>query len=279
MNYLVDAEAPVRAVHTQIEFLRPTEARAYSYNYEPAPHEPPPTAQFEPHDVLIRNLRRAPVQLSLDRHGAALVEHRSALRDFYDEARIVEVYYPEAAALIKSAMGAQRVAVFDHNVRCGQGMPRRPNRYARGRPVFHAHTDYTETSCLRRLHEVFGEEAATLRHRRFVQINLWRPISGPLRDAPLAICNASSIAPQHLAPVDLIYSERRGEIYYLKYDPSQRWYFASDMQPDEAWLLGNCDSDAASSARFAAHSAFNDPTPWSHVPARESIEVRAFAIF
>jgi hypothetical protein len=50
-------------------------------------------------------------------------------------------------------------------------------------------------------------------------------------------------------------------------------------QPDEAWLLKNYDSATGGTARFAAPCVFDDPTPWSHVPARESIEVRAFAIF
>ena len=79
--------------------------------------------------------------------------------------------------------------------------------------------------------------------------------------------------------VDLVYPQRRGELYYLTHGPGQRWYYAPDMQPDEAWLLKNFDSATAGTARFAAHSAFEDPTPWGQTPARESIEVRAFAFF
>lgn len=44
-------------------------------------------------------------------------------------------------------------------------------------------------------------------------INLWRPIPGPLRDAPLAVCDALSIASEGLVPSDLIYRDRVGEIY------------------------------------------------------------------
>jgi hypothetical protein len=51
------------------------------------------------------------------------------------------------------------------------------------------------------------------------------------------------------------------------------------MQPEEAWLLKNYDSATVGTVRFGAHCAFDDPTPWSCVPARESIEVRAFAFF
>ena len=266
-------------VHAHIEFLKPTEGRAFSYGYEPAAHEPRSTAVFVPHPVAIHNARRQQPRLSLEQHGATLVNHHTSVRDFYDEDQLIKVYYPEAAAVIQAATGAGRVVVFDHNVRRGSSIPLRPGRYAQGRPVLHAHTDFTEVSAVRRLSDELGAKAASLVGRRFVQVNMWRPITGPLRDAPLAICDASSIAPNQLAPVDLLYPERRGEIYYLTYAPNQRWYYAPDMQPDDAWLFKNYDSATVRTARFAAHSAFDDPTPRDHIPARESIEVRAFAIF
>ena len=278
MNNLVYADQRDDVVHAQIEFLKPTEGRAFSYGYEPGVHEPRPTALFVPHPVDIHNARKGPL-LSLNQHGATLVNHRSSVRDFYDDSRLIEAYYPEAAAVIQAATGAGRVLVFDHNVRRGLSISLRADRYAQGRPVLHAHTDFTEVSAVRRFRDHLGAEAASLLRRRFIQVNMWRPITGPLRDAPLAVCDSSSIAPHQLVPVDLLYPERRGEIYYLRYDPNQRWYYAPDMQPDEVWLFKNYDSTKVGTARFAAHSAFHDPTPWSHVLARESIEVRAFAIF
>jgi hypothetical protein len=112
-----------------------------------------------------------------------------------------------------------------------------------------------------------------------MQVNLWRPIRAPLRDFPLAICDASSLGPQQLTVVDLIYPDRRGEIHYLTYDPAQRWYYAPNMQVNEAWLIKNYDSAMDGTARFAAHSAFDEPSRGVHVDPRESIEVRAFALF
>jgi hypothetical protein len=187
------------------------------------------------------------------------------------------VYYPEAAAAIRAATGAARVVVFDHNVR--RGLSLRTYRYGQGRPVLHAHTDFTETSAVRRLQDEFSSEAADLQRHRVLQVNLWRPIRGPLRDFPLAICDASSIAPHQLEAVDLLYPDRRGEIYYLRYDSAQRWYYAPDMQVHEAWLIKNYDSAVTGIARCAAHSAFNEPSKGVGVDPRESIEVRAFAFF
>src|ERR1700682_1998067 len=129
MNRMIHFEPRAGAVHADIEFLRPTAKRPFSYGYEAAGHEPPPTAEFETHSVLIQNARTAARQLSLAEHGVTLVSHRSRVLDFYDDAQLIDVYYAEAAAVIKSATGASRVVVFDHNIRRGLAMALRPGRY------------------------------------------------------------------------------------------------------------------------------------------------------
>ncbi len=54
-----------------------------------------------------------------------------------------------------------------------------------------------------------GSEGEDLLSRRFAIINVWRPIRGPLFDAPLALCDATSLATGDLVPQDLIYRDRR----------------------------------------------------------------------
>jgi hypothetical protein len=276
----IDIEASTGAVRAEIEFLQPPSIhdRAYCYAYDPGPHEPPPTAGFAPHSVVVRNARTEPGPLSLDEHGATLIEHRSTVQDFYDSEELTDVYYPEAAAAIKATTGADWVVVFDHNIRRGLSLSLRADRYRQGRPVLHAHTDFTERSAVRRLRDHLGSKEVDLRGHRLLQVNLWRPIRGPLRDFPLAICDASSIHRDELVPVDLLYPGRRGEIYYLSYASTQRWFYAPDMQTHEAWLIKNYDSAENGIARFAAHSAFNEPSRGVRVDPRESIEVRAFAL-
>ncbi len=46
------------------------------------------------------------------------------------------------------------------------------------------------------------------------------------------------------------------------------------MQPDEALLLKCFDSATDGRARFAPHTAFEDPTAPADVLPRESIEIR-----
>ena len=200
------------------------------------------------------------------------------MRNFYDDDELTRRYYPEAAEIIAAALGAGRVIVFDHNVRRGHGADPGGARYPVARPVRHAHVDYTESSANQRLHHEVRVQPGSLASTRFMQVNLWRPIRAPLRDAPLAVCDGATLSRPSLRVADLRYPDRTGEIYYLAYQPEQRWYFASDMSVAEAWLFKNFDSDTHARARQAPHSAFEDPRPALTVP-RESIEVRALALF
>ena len=103
---------------------------------------------------------------------------------------------------------------------------------------------------------------------------MWRPIRGPLRDAPLAVCDATSVAFADFVPSDLVYRDRIGETYRVRYNPAHRWFYVPEMRADEAVLIKCYDSAEDGGARFTAHSAFEDPTAPANVLPRESIEVR-----
>src|SRR6516162_9461439 len=99
-------------------------------------------------------------------------------------------------------------------------------------------------------------------------------IRGPLRDAPLAVCDATSVAFSDFVPSDLVYRDRTGETYRVTYNPAHRWFYVPEMRADEAVLIKCYDSAEDGTARFTAHSAFEDPTAPANVLPRESIEVR-----
>jgi hypothetical protein len=263
-------------VRAEIEFLAPGIERPFAYGRETPPGGEPETARFASYAVEIRDVRGGQ-PLQLEEHGGLLGHWPTRVRRFDDDAEVRERYYAESAEIIRAALGADRVIVFDHNVRRGGAAAPRADGHAVCRPVHHAHTDYTPGSALQRLRRELGPQAeAGL--SRFLQVNLWRPIRAPVRDAPLALCDGASVAPEALRAVELRYPERTGEIYYLVHTPGQRWYFASDMAVDEAWLFKNFDSAPRGPARAAPHSAFTDPRH-PHAAPRESIEVRALAVF
>ena len=167
----------------------------------------------------------------------ALVEHRSAVKDFYDEDELRRVYYPEAIRLVAEATGASRVLVFDHTIRrrVAAGIDRSPGTPRQ--PVTSVHNDYTVKSGPQRVRDLMGEEAEELLRHRFEIVNVWRPIRGPLRDAPLAVCDATSVALADFVPSDLVYRDRIGETYRVRYNPAHRWFYVPEMRADEAVLI------------------------------------------
>ncbi|BAL75093.1 hypothetical protein S23_18790 [Bradyrhizobium cosmicum] len=85
-------------------------------------------------------------------------------------------------------------------------------------PATRVHVDQTAVSGANRVREHLPDEAEELLKGRVQMINLWRPIRGPLRDSPLAMADGTSVAPDDLVASDLIYPNRRGETYSVKYN-------------------------------------------------------------
>jgi hypothetical protein len=253
--------------------------KPHSYTYDPPPGVPRTNIVNESHVLPIYNMRPVAAQISLDEEGFALIEAPTALDDFYDEEKLRRIYYPESQRIIAKATGGSRVVIFDHTIRRREwGVEDRTPGTPR-QPVTRIHGDYTETSAPQRVRDLMGGEAEALLTRRFAIVNLWRPIVGPLQDAPLAVCDARTIRDGDLVPQDLIYRDRTGEIYGLTYNPSHRWFYVPDMRRDEALLLKCYDSARDGRARFMPHTSFQDHNAPSDMPPRESIELRTLVFF
>jgi hypothetical protein len=261
-------------VLAELNYLAPTATKPRTYAFDPPPGEPKSTALPEPHQLPIFNGRSIADSFSLDREGFALVRHPTAVRDFYNDKEVRNVYYPAAEAFIQATLRADRVVIFDHTVR------RRVEGAADNRgggprqPATRVHVDQTVTSGANRVREHLGAEADELLKGRVQVINLWRPIRGPLRDSPLAMCDATTVAPDDLVASDLIYPNRSGETYSVTYNPSHRWFYVPDMTTEEALLLKCYDSATDGRTRFGPHTAFVDPTTPADAAPRESIELR-----
>ena len=125
------------------------------------------------------------------------------------------------------------------------------------------------------MRDLLPDEAEELLRGRVQVINLWRPIlNEPLRDAPLAVCDSRTVDADDLVPSDLVYRERVGETYSVKYNPAHSWYYVPEMRRDEGLLLKIADTRTDIPARFMPHTSFTDPTTPPDAPMRESIELR-----
>jgi hypothetical protein len=152
-------------------------------------------------------------------------------------------------------------------------------------PARFPHVDFTPATSPGLADNVFGTLKAELRlGQRLVGFNIWRAISGPPQDIPLAVCDARSVAPQDLVPGDGVYDEGDPstwwelEAYLVRHNPAHRWIYFRDMRPDEALIFRAYDNLPQWRAGVP-HSAFDDPSCPPGGPPRVSIEARAFAIF
>jgi hypothetical protein len=231
----------------------------------------------DPRRVTIHNGRRFAKDFTLERNGFRFVPHDTKVADFYDEAEIKRVYYPEMEALIKAQSGAKRVVVFDHTLRTADDELRESKQIRE--VVRRVHNDYTEWSAPQRVRDIVPDEAEELLKGRFAIIQVWRPIRYPVETNPLTLADA-----QTLSPADMIVSERRapgriGQTYAIKYNPAHKWFWFPRMRREEAYVFKVFDSMKDGRARWTAHTAFDDPTTPPHARPRESIEIRTLAFF
>ena len=273
MKTAAHVNAPMNYLHVEGMQEKPT----YYLCTPPAGVPQRNTTQVK-HTMAIQNAREHLDEISLDKQGITFTPHETAVKNFYDAEEVKAVYYPEVVELIKKMTGAEKVHVFDHNVRCAPMCARGEN--GAREPVKFAHNDYTLKSGPQRVRDLLPTEEAEERlQQRFAVINVWRPIRGPVQDAPLAVCDAASMTQDDFNETDLKYEDRTGEVYSVSHNPNHCWFYFPHMERNEAMLLKCYDSATDGRARFTAHSAFEDPTSPPDAPARESIETRTLVFF
>ncbi len=222
---------------------------------------------------------------TLEREGVMLAPHKTAIRDFADRSEVRARYGQELAELIRSVTGAKRVVGFP-----GGHMrfsPRSP-RYMTGsnsQPAYFPHVDCTPRTAHGLVpSRFFGIEAEDLKPgERLVGYNIWRVVSDPPQDMPLAVCDVRTVAREDLVEADGVYDEgpepwMTAEAYLVRHNPAHRWIYFSDMRPDEALIFRAYGNEPVWLAG-APHSAFTDPSCPADKGIRISVEARAYAVF
>lgn len=254
-----------------LHYLRRGSEKPTRYVSDPPAGVPQWNGIDDPHEIAIEDGRGHESEFTLDRNGFQIVAAPSKVGDFYAPEEVERVYYPEVEKLLRNVLGVRQVKIFDHTVRnAGRAGAREPAR--------RVHNDHTVNSAPRRVRDHLGGEAAELLKGRFGIVNVWRPIRGPVLDSPLALCDARTFSDDDLIASDLVYPHVRGETSSVEYKPGHRWFYFSDMQPDEALLIRVHDSADDGRARLSFHTSFDNPLA-PDAPPRESIEVRALVFY
>ncbi|MGV0108053.1 Methyltransferase [Nostoc sp. DSM 114160] len=251
------------SVEANLSYLVPMAEKPVNYTYEPPTGIPRTNATYQTHKLPIYNARSISENISLDREGFAFTGHNTNVRNFYDEDEVRRVYYPEAEQLLKEVTGATKVVIFDHTLRnAGNSKPGENNIKE---PAKRVHNDFTAKSGYTRARlelaarGIDDDDIDTLLKQRFAIVNVWRAIAQPIQESPLALCDAQSIAPTDLVAGDLMYRDRVGETYGVTYNSQHKWFYFPQMHRDEAVFIKCFDSAEDGYARFAAHTAFEDP--------------------
>lgn len=227
-------------------------------DFDPAlASEPPRNWTEDIRKVEIKDARGNEDKYTLDTAALQFYRRPAKLTRFVDDEEIKAEYYPESIELIKELTGARMVIPFDHSRFPTYSLivtyfmydilpairRRRPGMIDDGpqnrQPVPLIHVDQTTKSAIARLRrEVPSDQVEALLQRRFQIVNLWRPISHPAEDWPLALCDYRSLdVDEDLIVMTLKFAVRDGQNYSVKYNPNHRWVYKSAMDPEDFVLF------------------------------------------
>lgn len=249
------------------------------YFYEPDPSvklNPPGT---DPQDMTIENGWPLLDSFDVDREGFALKPFPAAFTAYDDPDAVTATFYPQVVEFVKAHTGAKRVVVFDHTLRKRLPADLKAQTTINRPAVLLVHSDYTPASGPQRVRDLLPDEAETLLQGRVAFYNVWKSLYEVVEELPLAMIDCRTQDDADLLRMELKYRERTGEIFVLRHSPKHRWVYFPHMRPDQALLLKTYESQTDGRARFAGHSAFEDPTTPPDARKRESIEVRTMAFF
>ena len=249
------------------------------YFYEPEPGTPLNPPGTDPHSVDIHDGWPGVKSLSADREGFELHDFGARFDQFDDDTSVKSTFYRQIVDFVKRHTGAKRVEVFDHTIRKRLPADLAVQTTVQRPAVLLVHSDYTVASGPQRVHDIVPTEASALLQRRVAFYNVWKPLYRRVEELPLAMCDATTHAPDDMLRMDLKYRERTGEIYVMRHSAAHRWVYFPKMEAEHALLLKTYDSETDGRARFMGHTAFEDPTTAPDAAKRESIEVRTMAFF
>lgn len=250
-----------------------------TYYVDPPQGVPICSVVDDPREVTITDVREVDRRFTIEEDGFSFIKLPTDFRDHDDIDAVRARHYPQMKEITADLLGRKVAAVFDHAVR------RHPNPDAtlRGggtirQPLHRVHCDFTPDSARQQLVRSLGGEARAWLDRPFAMVNYWRPISGPLRDDPLAICAPRSVNADDLVRVRHVHGYGDSEVYGVAHNPYHRWYYMSDMEPEDALFFKVYDA-TANDVLVAPHTAFSLPSPPAPVPPRESFELRLMVFY
>lgn len=272
-------------VRSSIDYLLPT-SRVNRRFW--APGREYNTGVYASFEVTIRNARLAG-PFTLDEHGFCLGHHATDIVDWEHNFGPDTPYARQVCDVARRLTGADLVLPLGGMLRSSG-----ETRANLQPPAAEAHVDFTQRSAERiaaRLYAKARPEGPP--YHRFIAFSLWRALSAPPQDMPLAVCESRSVADEegtHNTKIDVdeipsgeaLFAPIPGEeemtsATIFHHSSAHRWWYYPDMTPDEVLLIKFYDSDHSRAWR-CPHTAFRD-TSRPDARERRSMEFRAVAYF
>lgn len=237
-------------------------------------------------DTPISNARTLSPQPSLDVHGFTLVSHKTAAKNLRDQDEIKRVHIPEIHDLLLRLTGADAVEVRGAGVLRFGERSSESGALNNSRPARFVHVDISDKTAAEWNSKIPVPPEGKRRVRRAVHLNVWRALTPPPQDVPLAVCDARSLAPEDLHFADAMFDDPDGsgrilwsfEGLVVKQGEGQRWWYYPDMQADEVLVFKTNDTEPGV-AHAVAHGAFDDPSCPAGQQPRASLEMRGVAVW
>lgn len=240
------------------------------------------------YDVTVRNARPIANELSLDREGFALIQHRISCPSERDPEILRGNYLKEMVPFIKNYFDASWVVPQLHGgiIFCSAGgrfmtstAEERDHDQVRRDLAGFAHIDYSPIAgpmIAAREDQLQGVQIRP--YSRLLIIQAWHVLSPGSQEFPLAFCDGASVFDTDLAAAMYARHGMTHKTWLLHYNPFQRWYYFPNMTQDEFVISKGYDSEDNWNPR-SAHSAFSDRHDHPDVSPHESIEARFFVYY
>ena len=282
---------PVQSVMGELRYLAPESPVLVTFV---TPGNTVQTGVYRPYQVPIHNGRPIQDQFTIDRNGFAIIEHRSAVRDFTDPGEVERIYAGEIADLVKSGTGADRVAPLGWVLResvAPDELASRRGTAARPQALL-VHDDFSVSAARSTVAAAYASRFPDgPGYRRALFASLWRVFSPPPQDWPLALCDYTSVGPGDGLDCPMYFVDKVPDDLYAEmppdtlstsgvefhYNPAHRWWYFPGMTREEILFFKFDDTDHSVAWR-TMHSAFHDHTAQATQP-RQSIEFRTVAFF
>ncbi|KAF2206593.1 hypothetical protein CERZMDRAFT_103257 [Cercospora zeae-maydis SCOH1-5] len=255
----------------------------------------------EPRSVEITDIRGLEQDFHWDTHGFQVIKAKPLDREIFDQdnREVASRMAAQAVERLKEVTGASYVLMFNHVTRfeppeklekLPKEMPDEAMFPYMG-PFASVHVDQSYrggkyiVNNFKHMPEIAKRLTETGTTCRFGVINLWQPVSPITRDA-LALCDRRTVDEQDLRPWESHPDPKQwdpklplplSEIWRPMYNPKHKWYYASELQTDEALLIKCFDTKLDEHSRAVPHSAFKAPS--DHGPPRESVEFRCLVFW